>query len=493
MNDNRPNKIGNFTVLHEIGKGASGVAYLAEHAQTGEKVTIKAASVNTPDIVKRLERETHAISQLSHANITRIVDAGVSDDGRFYVATAWVDGKALRTIMDAHGRLGHPEICQVIESVAKALACAHPKGIIHRDIKPANIVIPVDDTGHRFDQAKLIDFSLVGIVEPGTHTTPSGEILGTPIYMSPEQIRGERQSPAIDVYSVGIVAYEMAYGRIPFRQRNLAGLFAEIVRGDIAFPEDPSVSPDLEALIRQCIAPDPKKRITSGEALLQAVRRLYDSGTKRAAPESPLPMPQRPETAAPMPVGKRALGPLPLLTIIAVLIVLFLAYCFMLKPAGPPSGASDLPLNFVAMLAFSVLLIPTSILAGVRLGRFIRRQKPLAQTRAEHILTGTSGREALTRSIAIEIDSLFESLKRFDEKILAESLALMLDEYDDATASDDRQRALMNAVTILDKLTQRLSPWYVRHEKAVAFVVSAVGIISGVATATATIMKMISR
>ena len=485
MDEKAPKIIGKYKILEELGKGAFGVSYLAEHELLGKKVVIKLARTDMPDAIKRLKIEAKASSKLSHPNIAQIYDVGTTDDGQFYLATEWAGKESLGSVIKEDGPLKPVKICSIIESLAKALSYAHSKGFIHRDIKPSNILIAPEGT------AKLIDFGLAGVLQNDTKHTIAGEIFGTPVYMSPEQIRGESQSAASDIYSIGIVIYEMAYGRTPFQSKNLAGLFREIIQGSISFPSDPNVPTNLKTLIKRCTDPDPRKRITSGEELLKAIGNLFIPNAQQVLASSPVA--DQPEPVLPV-LSQKASPKLFIVSAILIIIAFFiLSWIFLLSRAsqsGPGLGSQP---KEMAMLIGSIILISVSIFAGIKLGKYLNRARPEAQRRAETILIGTADRDSLTKSIAIEIDGLFDRLKTFDERFLAQSIALVLKDYEGAKEIDDRQKALMNAVTILEKLTERLSPWYVRHEKAVAFTVSSVGVISGLATAAATIMKMVSK
>lgn len=485
MNENAPLTIGKYKILEELGMGAFGVSYLAEHELLSRKAVIKLAKTDMSDAVKRLEKESRAIGRLNHPNIIRIMDVGTTEDGKFYLATEWIDGKDLKSIIKEKNHLNPNLIHNIIRDLAAAIDYAHTKGIIHRDIKPSNIIITVDGT------AKLIDFGLVGILRKNTSLTQAGEIFGTPVYMSPEQIRGEPQSAATDIYSIGIVIYEMAYGRRPFQSTNLSGLFKEIIHGKIPFPSAPDVPGSLKTLIKKCVNPDPNKRISSGKELLKAIENLAFPETTQVL--APSPAIDHSESALP---AKRKKAPVKLFIISATFIIItlfILSWIFLFSSTGQSEPGIGLPSKNIAILIGSMVLISVSIVAGFKLGKYLNRARPEAQRKAETILIGTADRDSLTKSIAIEIDGLFDRLKTFDERFLAQSIALVLKDYEGAKEIDDRQKALMNAVTLLEKLTDRLSPWYVRHEKALAFIVSSVGVISGVATATATIMKMISK
>lgn len=477
MDEKAPKIIDKYKILRELGRGSFGISYLAYDELLERELIIKVAQSELPNAVGRLEQESRALSGLLHPNIAKIFDFGTTKDGRFYMAIEFAKGKDLESIIKIGGPLKIPEIYNILVQLVRAISYAHSKGIIHRDIKPGNIIVAANGA------VKVVDFGLAGKLEVDTGQTVVGEVFGTPRYMSPEQFRGESQSAATDIFSIGIVLYEMAYGYRPYQSTNFASLYSEIVGGNVIFPTNPEVPESLKLLIKRCINPNPTQRISSGEDLIKA---LEDSFGK-------------PEAVSLAP--EKSASSKSIIFSIGFILIAFLIFVWMVLifPKSQPNSTSQLGINIglpskdAVVLVGSIILISLSIYAGLTLGKYLNRAKPEAQKKAESILIGTADRDSLTKSIAIEIDGLFDRLKTFDEKFLAQSIALVMKDYEGAMEIDDRQKALMNAVTILEKLTDRLSPWYVRHEKALAFTVSSVGVISGLATAAATIIKIFSK
>ena len=246
MNENAPPTIRKYKILEELGKGAFGVSYLAEHELLDKKVVIKLAQLENPEFVRRLENEAKALLKLTHPNIAQIYETGTTEEGQFYVALEFVSGEILGSIIQENGPLEYEDILDVSRQLAWAISYAHSQGFIYRDIKPNNIIVAPNGA------VKIVDFGLAGKLEVQTEQTIGGEIFGTPVYMSPEQIRGEPQSSASDVYNLGIVIYEMAYGKPPFKGGNIVSLFKEILQKDIKFPSTPAVADRLINLIQQC-------------------------------------------------------------------------------------------------------------------------------------------------------------------------------------------------------------------------------------------------
>ena len=199
-----------YTLEAEIGRGGMGVVYRAEDAQVKRTVAIKtlpSLMTHNQELLRRFNSEVQHASKLSHPNIVRVFDVG-EDAGTHYYVMQYIDGKSLRELQKEKGRFTLEEALPILEQVATALDYAHSQGIVHRDIKPENILI--DQDGHAF----VLDFGIAKAAE-GTRTTRG--MLGTPEYMSPEQIKGQAVDGRSDQYSLAVVAYEMLTGRTPFQ------------------------------------------------------------------------------------------------------------------------------------------------------------------------------------------------------------------------------------------------------------------------------------
>ena len=207
MNPLPPTIAGRYQVIGQLGQGSFGTTLLAEDAILGHKVVVKIArdadseATNTAAII---QREAKAFASLRHPNIARLFDVGMLDDGRPYLVLEWIDGANLRDILAGGPLPLHPALA-VLRALTEALAAAHAVGIIHRDIKPSNVIVPQGMAGPLYDQAKLIDFGAFGRIRRSTGTTETGEIYGTFLYMSPEQLLGQEQSTATDVYGLGVL------------------------------------------------------------------------------------------------------------------------------------------------------------------------------------------------------------------------------------------------------------------------------------------------
>ncbi len=205
-------QIGSYELLKEIGKGGMGVVYLARRIETGDLVALKMLPpelTRNPKYVERFRREATAVARLDHPNIIKVYEVG-EDNGVHFFAMEYLGGQSLRSLLKKRGKLPTVEAVKIILDIADALHLAHSSGIVHRDVKPDNIMS--DEAG----TFKIMDFGIAH-TEEGTQLTITGTIMGTPEYMSPEQASGLKVDRRSDIYSLGIVLYEMLTGTSPFR------------------------------------------------------------------------------------------------------------------------------------------------------------------------------------------------------------------------------------------------------------------------------------
>jgi serine/threonine-protein kinase len=278
--------LGHFVVLGELGRGGMGVVYVAEDSALRRKVALKVMPLHDDaERRRRFQREARAAAALSHPGIATIYEVG-EDRGRVFIAMELVRGETLRSRLEqrpeADRALPLEEALRVAHAIALPLARAHEAGVVHRDLKPENVVVAQDGA------IKLLDFGLAKLTdatlpepESGTATTQEGRILGTPGYMSPEQARGQPVDARSDVFSFGVMLYEMLTGRRPFTAASTMELFAALDRDDPAPPsrENPRVPEALERVVLRCLAKAPAARYAGAGELLRDLDRFAETVT----------------------------------------------------------------------------------------------------------------------------------------------------------------------------------------------------------------------
>lgn len=264
-----PDKIGRYEITGELGKGAMGVVYKAVDPNIGRTVALKTTRVDVlgadmQDLIKRFQNEARAAGVLNHPNIVTIYDAG-EDQGVFYIAMEFIPGKTLAQLLAEVRVVSAEQLVNIGTQICAGLDYAHSKGVIHRDIKPPNIMIAPDGT------VKIMDF---GIAKAGASLTHTGEVLGTPNYMSPEQVKGRDLDGRTDLFSTGVILYEMATGERPFNGQNVTTIIYKIIHENPAAPRelDVTVHPGLSQIISKCLAKDPEERYQSGADLAMALK-----------------------------------------------------------------------------------------------------------------------------------------------------------------------------------------------------------------------------
>jgi eukaryotic-like serine/threonine-protein kinase len=270
--------LGSYQVQREIGRGGMGVVYLAHEQSLQRVAAIKVLASRLADdaaCVKRFGREASAVARLDHPNIVLVYSVG-EQDGLHYIAMQYVKGWSLAQFIRAKGPLEWRRALDVTRQAAEALAEAHKHGIIHRDIKPDNIM--VDETGG----VKVMDFGLARATAASTNLTADGAKLGTPTYMSPEQINGDPVDARTDIYSLGVTLYEMLTGRPPFQADTPMALMYQITHKPVpdVSKQNAAVPENVVELVAGMTAQDPGRRYPSAQALRS---RLIDvlSGSSR--------------------------------------------------------------------------------------------------------------------------------------------------------------------------------------------------------------------
>ncbi|GIW51601.1 MAG: hypothetical protein KatS3mg081_0956 [Gemmatimonadales bacterium] len=209
-----------YHILKKLGEGGMGAVYLGEHVKMGRKSAIKVMSqsmANDPDAIARFNREAANAARINHPNVCAIYDFGETKDGLIYLAMEYIEGEALTDLIDREGALPPRRAANILRQVGDALQAAHDLGIVHRDLKPDNIMITRGRDGS--DLVKVVDFGIAKAMggEEGQKVTKTGLVVGTPEYMSPEQLAGDKLDGRSDLYSLALVFYRMLTGTLPFQ------------------------------------------------------------------------------------------------------------------------------------------------------------------------------------------------------------------------------------------------------------------------------------
>jgi eukaryotic-like serine/threonine-protein kinase len=275
---------GRYQIIKELGKGSMGLVYQAYDPQFDRPIALKVMRQDrtaSEAYVKRFFKEARAIGRLLHRNIVTAFDAG-EDRGNIYIAMEFVEGKPLDHLI-SEKRFDFQEVLDIGIQVADALDYAHQKGVVHRDIKPSNMIMQPDGL------IKITDFGIAHIEDvSATLQTMAGEVLGTPAYMSPEQVLGKSVDGRSDLFSLGIILYEMATGERPFgiANRNIATVLSEIVNSEPPAPSvtNPEIDPALSQVIVKCLNKAPDQRFQTGKELAQALRKCLKGGAAGVEP-----------------------------------------------------------------------------------------------------------------------------------------------------------------------------------------------------------------
>jgi predicted Ser/Thr protein kinase len=264
--------VGHYVVRDVLGAGGMGVVYRVEHVSLGREHALKLLSAPVldydPSHVERFLREARAAARIRHPNIAEVFDYGQHVDGRPYLVMELVQGERLTDLI-ARGPLPPKDVVTIARQLAGALAEAHDRGVIHADITPANVLVVAGDAL----RVKLIDFGLAELAGERLGYTDPGFVLGTPEYISPEQLRGSSASDRSDQYGLGVVLYELLVGRPPFEDEDLHALLRKHLSAPVPPIESPHgpLPPRLADVVTTCLQKTPQARFPGMRALLAAL------------------------------------------------------------------------------------------------------------------------------------------------------------------------------------------------------------------------------
>ena len=310
-------KLGSYELVELLGEGGMGWVYLARHATIGRRVAIKMLRpelANHPIALSRFFAEAHVVNRISHENIIEIYDFVSGTDGPAYLVVEPLDGRDLLSSMHAGVRMPLERALAIMIQVARALGAAHAAGVVHRDLKPENIFLT--RRGDQEDFVKLVDFGIAKLrnTQRSTRLTQVGTSLGTPAYISPEQALGAEVDHRTDIYSFGVILYELAAGILPFASNSVADMVSRHVLEQPKRPReiDPGRSDiprALEDLIMQCLAKQPDDRPASMAEIEESLEQVRAMLGKLVVMPERAELAPAPEAAAPPRRRRSMLGP----------------------------------------------------------------------------------------------------------------------------------------------------------------------------------------
>jgi eukaryotic-like serine/threonine-protein kinase len=280
-------KAGRYEVLGELGRGAMGVVYRATDPVIGRPVAVKTirlseagTGLSREELLARFQTEARAAGLLTHPNIVVVYDAG-EENGLYYITMELVEGKSLQHLIDFGHSFPVPRVLRIMEQTCSALQFAHERNVVHRDIKPANLMLTRDDT------LKVTDFGTAKILQFGT-VQQTTHVMGTPSYMSPEQVKGRAVDGRSDIFSLGVVFYELLTNEKPFPGQSITTVIYKIVNEEPIPPRqlNPALHPGLNEIVMKALSKDPETRFQSCRQMLEAMKNYRALGGGNAGPDA---------------------------------------------------------------------------------------------------------------------------------------------------------------------------------------------------------------
>jgi len=283
MEDLTGKQFGPYQIVAPLGEGGMAVVYKAYQPSMERYVALKVLPrqmAETAEFIERFKREAHLLAQLQHPHILPVFDYGQSE-GYAYIVMPFVQSGTLADLLKTR-RMSLPEICRTMTQIGEALGYAHAHGMIHRDVKPSNVLI--DESGN----CLLTDFGLARMTEGTAHLTSSGAVMGTPAYMSPEQGMGAKLDGRSDIYSLGIILYEMVTGQVPYSAETPIAVVFKHIQNPLPSARKlvSDLPQDLEMVLLKSLAKDPADRYQSAEDFVRAIQMAIPAHTPAENPTS---------------------------------------------------------------------------------------------------------------------------------------------------------------------------------------------------------------
>jgi serine/threonine protein kinase len=279
---------GRYELLSRLGAGGMGEVWRARHLGLGREVAVKLLAASSAPMRERLQREARLLAELRHDAIVQVFDFGQTEAGAPYLVLELLRGDTLASHLRREGRLALDHAIELVCQVLEGLEAAHGAGVVHRDVKPDNVILVAGGGGA--PRPKLVDFGIALGLERDERLTMAGSLVGTPEYMAPEQLRGERADARVDLWAVTVMLYELITGRLPFEpggSRDLYALATRIVSEPVPFPSDvDELEGALWTVLTKGLRKDPAHRFQSARELRLALRAAVPASLRTTVPEA---------------------------------------------------------------------------------------------------------------------------------------------------------------------------------------------------------------